>query len=584
MTSTRPTSFIIRVAVLTSATSLAFGVGCGRQAPPGAGEHATAPASASVHARPSPAGSPTLPRELASAAPAASSAAPAAELDAGAPDAPYTGPMFAVTSIAAAVYAQPRFDKAGKLGYIRNGGRVPVEATPVSTESCSGGWYHLVDGGYVCGNQGTTDLNHPQVRFAIRQPDLSDVLPYRYARNAKNGTPLYKSVPSREQMNTYEPYLPSAKQAKEKKEREAQERRDREAAESGDAVVEASSTTAGDGGTPGRQSVERALADAGVLTTASDAGDPQADEPWWQKEGKDGLHKLKLGDLAAEGDDVMAKRMVAGFYVAIDKTFSWNGRTWYKTTKGLVTPADRFWQTAGFKFQGVELGSEVKLPVAWVYGGRKTAPTYTIDADQRIKPAKAVERFVAIPLTGREAQIAGNTYSETTEGTWIKNAQVRIARPSAPPTDLTPAERWVDVNLTQQTLVAYEGTTPVYATLVSSGKKSTIKDKDHSTPTGQWRIREKHITTTMDGDGTAAGDLPYSIEDVPFVQYYQGSYAIHAAFWHQNFGVQMSHGCVNLAPLDAKWVFLFTDPRLPRGWHGIWSTTEHPGSRIVVHD
>ena len=59
----------------------------------------------------------------------------------------------------------------------------------------------------------------------------------------------------------------------------------------------------------------------------------------------------------------------------------------------------------------------------------------------------------------------------------------------------------------------------------------------------------------MDGDGTAAGDMPYSIEDVPFVMYFHRSYAVHGAFWHSNFGVQMSHGCVNMRSEEAKWLF-----------------------------
>ena len=111
-----------------------------------------------------------------------------------------------------------------------------------------------------------------------------------------------------------------------------------------------------------------------------------------------------------------------------------------------------------------------------------------------------------------------------------------------------------------------------------------IKEKDHRTPTGEWRIREKHVTTTMDGDGTAAGDLPYSIEDVPYVVYFHRSYAVHGAFWHRNYGVRMSHGCINLAPLDARRVFFLVDPPLPEGWHGAWSTKDRPGSRVVVHE
>ena len=80
----------------------------------------------------------------------------------------------------------------------------------------------------------------------------------------------------------------------------------------------------------------------------------------------------------------------------------------------------------------------------------------------------------------------------------------------------------------------------------------------------------------MDGDGPA-GDLPYSIQDVPYVQYYDGSYALHGAFWHNNFGREQSHGCVNLSPTDAKHLFFWSEPSLPRGWHGVWSSSKRKG-------
>jgi lipoprotein-anchoring transpeptidase ErfK/SrfK len=88
----------------------------------------------------------------------------------------------------------------------------------------------------------------------------------------------------------------------------------------------------------------------------------------------------------------------------------------------------------------------------------------------------------------------------------------------------------------------------------------------------------------MDGDGPAPGDMPYSIEDVPYVMYFEGSYALHAAFWHSNFGREQSHGCVNLSPLDAKQLFFWTEPKLPQGWHGIIAQKEKPGTRVVVHE
>jgi lipoprotein-anchoring transpeptidase ErfK/SrfK len=123
----------------------------------------------------------------------------------------------------------------------------------------------------------------------------------------------------------------------------------------------------------------------------------------------------------------------------------------------------------------------------------------------------------------------------------------------------------------------------VFATLVSSGKRNAVdKDKDHPTPAGTFRIREKHVTATMDGD--VAADGPYSIEDVPWVMYFEGSYALHGAFWHGNFGHVMSHGCVNLSPADARALFAWTEPRLPEGWHGAFGSDKHPGTRVVIHE
>ena len=134
------------------------------------------------------------------------------------------------------------------------------------------------------------------------------------------------------------------------------------------------------------------------------------------------------------------------------------------------------------------------------------------------------------------------------------------------------------MNLKTQTLVAFEGPTPVYATLFSSGRN------EHETVPGSFRIREKHIAATMDGDADKAADGPYSIQDVPYIQYFNGGYALHGAFWHASFGAVKSHGCVNLAPWDAKGLFGWTEPQLPEGWHAAYATKEHPGTRVIVHE
>lgn len=109
-------------------------------------------------------------------------------------------------------------------------------------------------------------------------------------------------------------------------------------------------------------------------------------------------------------------------------------------------------------------------------------------------------------------------------------------------------ERWVDVNLTTQTLRAFEGDTVVFTTLISSGTW------DHPTVTGQFRIWLTYRSQTM--DGSLLG-YDYYLEDVPYVMYFYQDYALHGTFWHNNFGTPMSHGCVNMETNDAAWMYNF---------------------------
>lgn len=449
-------------------------------------------------------------------------------IDTGPPTTSWDGPYFIVTSSSAGIYVNPKSERSEKLGYARSGGRVPVLPEKVRGTGCSAGWYAVEGGGYICSSEGTIDPEDPRARLAPPEPDLHGVLPYPYARNVFNGTPLYSSVPSRDQMLAYEPHLDEAASAKD------------------------------------------------VL--AADAGA----RPWWQQK-EAALSEVRLAELGAESDGVLARRMVKGFYVAVAGEFEWSSRTWYKTTKGLVAPKDRFGKVEGSTFQGVELTRERSLPVAWVYGATSaTRPKFHIDERQKVRTAGIIKRHEPVHLTGESVEANGQRYLGATEGFWVRADHVRVARQPSVPPDVSSDERWIHIDLYTQTLVALVGATPVYATLVSSGKESDDPAKDHRTPTGTWNIREKHVTTTMDGDGTAAGDLPYSIEDVPYAMYFQGSYALHAAFWHRNYGVRMSHGCINLAPLDAKYLFFFTGPPLRKGWHGAWSGNGQSGSRLVI--
>ncbi len=127
-------------------------------------------------------------------------------------------------------------------------------------------------------------------------------------------------------------------------------------------------------------------------------------------------------------------------------------------------------------------------------------------------------------------------------------------------------ERWLDVNVSKQTLVAYEGTRAVFATLISTGEAG-LEDPEHTTATkrGIFRIHTKHVSSTMGSDEVGE---EFELRDVPYVQYFDEGYALHGAYWHDRFGTPKSHGCINLSPEDARRLFFFTEPKLPEGWHG----------------
>jgi LysM repeat protein len=113
--------------------------------------------------------------------------------------------------------------------------------------------------------------------------------------------------------------------------------------------------------------------------------------------------------------------------------------------------------------------------------------------------------------------------------------------PASPPSG-GDSGRWIDVNLSAQTLTAYEGNTPVRSTLVSTGIPSK------PTPTGQFRIYVKYVSTLMSGPG-------YYLPNVPYTMYFYRGYSLHGTYWHSNFGHPMSHGCINLPTPEAEWLF-----------------------------
>ncbi len=137
-------------------------------------------------------------------------------------------------------------------------------------------------------------------------------------------------------------------------------------------------------------------------------------------------------------------------------------------------------------------------------------------------------------------------------------------------------ERWIEVDLSEQMAIAYEGTTPVRAFVISTGIGNT------PTIQGTFRIWAKIAMQDMRGGSRAAGTY-YHLRDVKNVQYFHRSYGFHGTFWHNNFGTPMSRGCVNMTDEDAKWLFDWTSPSVYNDdW--LFSNNTNPGTLVMVHE
>jgi lipoprotein-anchoring transpeptidase ErfK/SrfK len=144
-------------------------------------------------------------------------------------------------------------------------------------------------------------------------------------------------------------------------------------------------------------------------------------------------------------------------------------------------------------------------------------------------------------------------------------------------------DKWVDVDLRAQILVAYEQDKPVFAHRVATGLK------DHGTPDGRHYVFDKRISERMVG-GSAASEEDsdhYNLAGVPFVCYFTPDWvALHGTFWHNDYGQPHSHGCVNLPSEASRWLWRWTSPVVLEGLLDrffVRPETYQGGTRIEVH-
>jgi lipoprotein-anchoring transpeptidase ErfK/SrfK len=133
---------------------------------------------------------------------------------------------------------------------------------------------------------------------------------------------------------------------------------------------------------------------------------------------------------------------------------------------------------------------------------------------------------------------------EWVEKRFIKRVLVNTTAPAG-----SSSERWIEVNLAEQTLAVYDQRQLVFATLVATGVDPFF------TRPGLFQIQQKKELETMSGAFEADRSDFYYLEDVPWTMYYDQNRALHGAYWRTIFGYPQSHGCINLSPGDAHWLF-----------------------------
>jgi len=443
---------------------------------------------------------------------------------------------------------------AAKLGYLRLGGSAPLrEVKPQGDDGCPGGWYAIEPRGYVCvGRRATLDAQDPAVR-AVEQhpPDPTRKLPYLYGTVRRPG-PIYQRLPTAAELAAAEPDLA--------------ERMARWL------------SLEGEEGAGYAQHVW--LGGPGELPDPRQAWEGRTSDPLPELVALE--KNLPNPYRASRGDAVVVDRMKPRAGYSFLHTFLFQGRRYGVTTDLRLMPTDRLRPIQGSEHHGVRIGPEGDIDFPFALVRRKDARYWLHDASKnRLTDGGVAPYFAAVKLSGKKQMFRGKLHYQTADGKYLSDRDAAHIEPARRmPAWGKNGERWIDVNLTQQRLVLYEGTRPVYATLISSGEAG-LEDAEHTTATkrGIFRIHTKHVSATM-----ASSEIgeEFELRDVPYVQYFdQEGYALHGAYWHDRFGTPKSHGCLNLTPEDARRVFYFTEPAVPLGWHGVLLPLK--GTVIFIH-
>jgi hypothetical protein len=201
------------------------------------------------------------------------------------------------------------------------------------------------------------------------------------------------------------------------------------------------------------------------------------------------------------------------------------------------------------RFHGVALRSTPDRSFAWVLNRVETSQKPGFDQP---KTGKFLNRYDMVWIFD-VVRVGGLDWYKVGEEAWIEQRLMSVVNPLESKPEGVESNRWISIDLYEQTMMVYENGEMIYATLVSSGLKGWW------TQPGVFQIYSKLDGDRMQGAFEADRSDYYYLEDVPWTLYYDKARALHGAYWHNGFGYPRSHGCVNLSLIDANWLFNWAD-------------------------
>jgi hypothetical protein len=248
-------------------------------------------------------------------------------------------------------------------------------------------------------------------------------------------------------------------------------------------------------------------------------------------------------------------RIKSGFvYLSYFDTDEGEGNKIYKTQRGFVK-GEKVSRVTPSSFVGLAFSRTPDRPFGWINSGgscpQRTPGGVEDYADHCFMRYEVVQVYDTRSVDDEEWYLIG--INEWLQARYISKVSPDTSRPEG-----VEGDRWITVDLAEQTVAAYEKGELVYATATSTGRYGTW------TQPGTFQVWAKLERDNMTG-GVEEGF--YYLEDVPWVLYFDEARALHGTYWHNQFGAPNSRGCVNLSISDARWFFEFAQEGT---WVHVW--------------